>query len=192
MKLLIIIHNCFIIQSWAFYSYKFITSKLNNIFNKRNYINKVHYYNENDYNKTTTRIYPNRFRHLKRGAGFGVGLSTTLPLFDGIVDLPEKYDTLQSRFDDMITDNIDLIPKDYTDILPCNGKEWSYSMLLHSLNPKFISGISISQDGTYAIIIDNVKKISPYNLHLVVTIPMNINELIHKLIINNIPFDIIK
>ena len=188
MKLLIIIQNCFIINSSAFYSYKFITNTLNTIFNKRNYINKDHYYNNN----TTTRIYPNRFKHIKRGAGFGVGLSTTLPLFDGIVDLPEKYDTLQSRFDDMITDNIDLIPKDYTDILPCNGKEWSYSMLLHSLNPKYISGISISQDGSYAIIIDNVKKISPYNLHLVVTIPMNINELIHKLIVNNIPFDIIK
>ena len=188
MKLLIIIQNCFIINSSAFYSYKFITNTLNTIFNKRNYINKDHYYNNN----TTTRIYPNRFKHIKRGAGFGVGLSTTLPLFDGIVDLPEKYDTLQSRFDDMITDNIDLIPKDYTDILPCNGKEWSYSMLLHSLNPKYISGISISQDGSYAIIIDNVKKISPYNLHLVVTIPMNINELIHKLIVINITFDIIK
>ena len=65
MKLLIIIHNCFIIQSWAFYSYKFITNKLTTIFNKRDYINNAPYYNENNYNKTTTRIYPNRFKHLK-------------------------------------------------------------------------------------------------------------------------------
>lgn len=191
MKLFIFIQITLFTNSLAFYSYRFITQKLNSIFNKRNYIHQVHYYTDKT-NKTTTRIYPNRFKSLKRGAGFGIGLSSTLPLFDGIVDLPEKYDTLQSRFDDMITDNIDLIPKDYTDILPCTGKEWSYSMLLHSLNPKYISGMSISQDGTYAIIIDNVKKISPTNLHLVVTIPMNINELIHKLIANNIPFDIIK
>jgi|TARA_Y100000992_G_scaffold105776_2_gene68899 hypothetical protein len=193
MKLLTFIQITLFTNSLAFYSYRFITQKLNSIFNKRSYIHQVHYYTDKtNKTKTTTRIYPNRFKSLKRGAGFGIGLSTTLPLFDGLVDLPEKYDTLQSRFDDMITDNIDLIPKDYTDILPCTGKEWSYSMLLHSLNPKYISGISISQDGTYAIIIDNVKKISPTNLHLVVTIPMNINELIHKLIVNNIPFDIIK
>ena len=137
MKLLSFIYMTLLTHSCAFYSYKFIIQNFNNMFKKKP--NKVQYYNKQNYNITTTRIYPNRFKSLKRGIGFGIGLSSTLPLFDGIVDFPEKYDTLQSRIDDMIMDNIEMIPKDYTDILPCNGKEWSYSMLLHSLNPKYIS-----------------------------------------------------
>lgn len=140
-----------------------------------------------------------RLRKIKRvvqkGVALGIGASSAVPLMNDIVDFTYKYDTLQSKLDSVLTHS-NINPKDYTTKLECKGDEWSYSTLMQSLNEKTIDGMSIHQDGKFAIIIDakhmgQHRPINPYDLHHVTTIPLHINDLIQRLILNDINFDVI-
>ena len=127
---------------------------------------------------------------VRKGFAFGLGTSTSIPLLDGIEKIPDGYDAIQSKIDKSFNYK-NIIPSEFTNNLTPSGDEWSYYKLMNSLNQKIISGVSINQDGKFVIIIDNCEEITSKNLHLVTTIPINISELIHKLLDNDINFDII-
>ena len=127
---------------------------------------------------------------VRKGFAFGLGTGSSIPFLDGIERIPDRYDAIQSKLDSAINYK-DIIPSEFTLQLLITGNEWSYSKLMHSLNEKIISGISISQDGKFAIVIDNCDKITGDNLHVVTTIPLHVDQLIHKLLVNDINFDII-
>lgn len=135
-------------------------------------------------------------RSLRKGVAFGIGASSTVPLMNDIADFTDKYEILQSKLDSALIHSY-INPKEYTLQYECKGDEWSYSKLMHSLNEKTIEGLSIHQDGTYAVVIDTLhntqeREINPYDLHHVTTIPLHITELIQRLILNDINFDIIQ
>ena len=68
---------------------------------------------------------------IRRGFAFGLGTGGSIPFLDGIENIPDKYDTFQSRFDSTINYKY-IIPKDYTTTMMVGGDEWSYTKLMHS------------------------------------------------------------
>ena len=75
-----------------------------------------------------------------------------------------------------------------------SGKEWTYQEFLENLKLKNIDKVSIfsDQNGIAIIDKDHTENIVPHNLHLVKTVPSMIDDIIHKLNLNHIDFDIYK
>lgn len=133
-------------------------------------------------------------KNLKRGVAIGGTIGAGIPVLHELVSFSNELNVVKSKFDHSVNPKLDISnPSTYTTYMKTNGVPWSYSKLIHSIIDNDIIGISIHQDGNYALIIDKYKdSITPDNIHYVVTIPSHINELIDQLVQYNINFDIFK
>jgi len=158
-------------------------------------------------------------RGVTLGTSFGASLSASIPLMGDIIKLPNEIDVMKSKLGHKLDMSHEIIehPSDVIEHTDINniGEMWSYSTFLKNINEDNILGVSVSQDGKCAYVIenndnlidtliqkfDNIQYIQHtddiYNIipadsiHKVITLPLHINELIDKLVEYNINFDIV-
>ena len=131
---------------------------------------------------------------LKRGLTAGTAIGASIPAIKDAKEIPHKLISIKSEIEERIH-TVDVIhPHDYTQYVNPIGDEWSYSTFIHRIQNHDLYGVSLSQDGLYAVAIENTHtmEIHSDNLHRVVTIPIHIAELIDLLLSSGVNFDIIK
>lgn len=133
-------------------------------------------------------------KNFKRGVAIGGSIGAGIPVVHELLSFSNEMNIVKSKFDHSVDQKLEISnPSIYTTVMKTKGDPWSYSKLIHSIVDNDIIGVSIHQDGNYALVIDKYKdSISPDNIHYVITIPTHINELIDQLVQYNINFDIFK
>jgi len=133
-------------------------------------------------------------RNIKRGIAIGGSIGAGVPVVNELISFSKEINTVRSKFDHSVNQKLEISnPSMYTTTMKTGGDPWSYSKLIHSIIDNDLIGISIHQDGNYALVIDKyTNSITPENIHYVLTIPTHMNELIDTLVQHNINFDIFK
>lgn len=142
-------------------------------------------------------ISPTLVKSLKRSTAVGAAIGTSIPAIKELTTtIPSNINNFKTKFESIknIKNDIDLVnPSEFTTKLQSKGEIWSYSKLLTDMNPNDIYGVSIHQDGKFALIVENTHShnILPENIHYVTTMPIHVSELIDLLLQSNIHFDIL-
>lgn len=145
-------------------------------------------------NSNSKSVPPKVLKSIKRSAGIGAAVGSSVPAIKEIFSFPQEMNHVKSQFHSLSSEMNILNPSDYTESFQPRGEIWSYSKLMSDMDPNDIYGVSIQQDGKYALIIENTHshEILPENIHYVTTIPIHISHLIDALLQSNIHFDIIQ
>ena len=128
-------------------------------------------------------------KYIKKGMSTGTTLGTTIPAVKELTKIPSEINTMNTRVD---TDQTTELPSVVIQTINPPYDMWSYSDLFDNIESNNIISVSIHQDSKYLYAIDSSKthELSFQNIHYVTTFPSHMNELIDKLLLYNVRFDI--
>ena len=133
-------------------------------------------------------------KSLQRSINTGSMIGASIPVVKEVQNIPHHVLSTKAEIEQKF-DAVDVVlPHEYTTHTKILGEEWSYSTFINNIVNHNLYGASLSQDGTYAVAIENIhsSNIGQTNLHYVTIMPIHITHLIDLLVVSDINFDIIQ